>query len=169
MEKWYLLYCKPKQEFRAQQHLQNQGLTSFVPIIQRQKLKAGQRQQVTEPLFPRYLFLYVPDTELNLSTIRSTRGISDFVRFGQQLAIVPAGFIAELTSRQLLLQQQEDRLAVFTKGEQLLVSYGAFCGLEAVFDMADGEQRSMVLIDILNQPVKTSIDNNQLVRKNILL
>lgn len=169
MEKWYLLYCKPKQEFRAQQHLQNQGLTSFVPVIQCQKIKAGKKQPITEPLFPRYLFLYVPNTELNLSSIRSTRGVSDFVRFGGQLATVPAHFITELTSRQILLQRQTDRLAVFSQGDKLTVSNGTFAGLDAVFDMPDGELRSMVLINILGQPVKTSIGNEQLERKDTAL
>ena len=104
---WYLLYCKPKQELRAQQHLANQGFTSFVPQITLDKLRGGKWQQVTEPLFPRYLFLHISNAEqLNFRAIRATRGITDFVRFGSALATVPDQLVQQLTAEQWAQQVQ---------------------------------------------------------------
>ncbi|HSG52132.1 MAG TPA: transcription termination/antitermination NusG family protein, partial [Rheinheimera sp.] len=71
MYQWYLLYCKPRQESRAQQHLANQGFNSYVPQIKLQKLRANRWSDVTEPLFPRYLFLHLQnEQELNIRAIR---------------------------------------------------------------------------------------------------
>lgn len=159
---WYLLYCKPRQEQRAQQHLANQGFQSFVPLLTVNKLKAGKQVKVTEPMFPRYLFLQINSDQLNLSTIRSTRGVTDFVRFGQQLAQVPEALIKSLSQQQRLQQQQEDQNQPFKTGEPLTVLNGPFSGIAAVYQLADGDKRSFVLLNLLGQWVKTSIDNQQL-------
>lgn len=163
---WYLLYCKPKQELRAQQHLANQGFTSFVPHITLDKLRGAKWQRVTEPLFPRYLFLCITNAEqLNIRAIRATRGISDFVRFGSALATVPDQLIQQLTAEQISLKQQpaDGRLKT---GDAVNIIKGPFSGLNAVFDSADGEKRSLILVSMLGQWVSTSVDNQQLVPKN---
>lgn len=162
---WYLLYCKPRQELRAQQHLANQGFNSFLPQISLQKLRGNKWQQVTEPLFPRYLFLHIANAEqLNIRAIRATRGISDFVRFGNQLATAPNALVQLLTQQQINLMQQatDSRLK---KGDEINIVNGPFSGLQAVFDTADGDQRSIILINMLGQWVTTAVNNQQIVAK----
>ncbi len=165
MEVWHLLYCKPRQEARAQQHLANQGFSSFLPIITVNKLRAGKKVAVTEPLFPRYLFLHVPQQEVSLNTIRSTRGINDFVRFGSDIATVPSQLIVSLTSRQIILQRQQAAASLFEHGEPLEIISGPFCGLESVFEMEDGDSRSIVLIKLLGCWVKAELDNKLFISK----
>jgi transcriptional antiterminator RfaH len=46
---------------------------------------------------------------------------------------------------------------LFHKGERLLVSEGPFAGIEGIYQMTDGEQRVMVLINFLNKPVALSL------------
>jgi transcriptional antiterminator RfaH len=38
-----------------------------------------------------------------------------------------------------------------------VVTQGPFAGVEAIFEMADGEQRVMVLLNILSKQVRMSI------------
>lgn len=167
MDKWYLLYCKPKQELRAQQHLANQGFISYVPMITALRLRAGRKTVKTEPLFPRYLFLHVSaSVQINLSTVRSTRGITDFVRFGDTLATVPDAVIALLTQKQTILQQQQVLSDIYKKGEAVEILSGPFTGLDAVYEMGDGEQRSVVLINLLGQWAKTSLANQHIEKKS---
>jgi transcriptional antiterminator RfaH len=164
-QQWYLLYCKPKQELKAQQHLANQGLTSFVPQMTVEKLRAGKWQLINEPLFPRYLFLQILDPEqLNIRAIRATRGIVDFVRFGQSLARVPASLIQLLTEQQLL-QQQQPQTQRLHKGQPVSIASGPYSGLDAVFNSADGEKRSLILISLLGQWVEASIENAGILAK----
>lgn len=164
-QKWYLLYCKPKQELKAQQHLANQGLTSFVPQLKVEKLRAGKWQLISEPLFPRYLFLQIIDAEqLNIRAIRATRGIVDFVRFGQALARVPTELIITLTAQQIC--QQPVKTQRMNKGQPVSVTAGPYTGLEAIFDSADGEKRSVILLSLLGQWVEASIENTALQLKN---
>lgn len=162
---WYLLYCKPRQELRAQQHLANQGYNSFLPQISLQKLRGNKWQQVTEPLFPRYLFLHIGSVDqLNIRAIRATRGISDFVRFGSQLATAPNALVQLLTQQQIILKQQPEDCRL-KKGDAISIINGPFSGLQAVFDTADGDKRSIILISMLGQWVSAAVDNQQIVAK----
>ncbi|NRQ42237.1 transcription/translation regulatory transformer protein RfaH [Rheinheimera sp. YQF-2] len=165
-KQWYLLYCKPRQELRAQQQLANQGYGSFLPQITQQKLRGNKWLQSTEPMFPRYLFLHLPvGQELNISAIRATRGISDFVRFGAQLARVPAALIQLLTEQQIQLKQQPQDTSL-KKGDEISIVNGPFSGLQAVFSSADGDKRSSILISMLGQWVEAAVDNSQIAVKN---
>lgn len=160
MDSWYLLYSKSRQEQRAQQHLANQGFESFAPHILVKKLRAGKTVEVNEPLFPRYIFLKCPKA-LNLSTIRSTRGVAGLVRFGDKLASVPTSLVHQLIQQQIVLQQQTPTQP-FQPGDTLEILNGPFASLNAVFQQADGEQRSIILLNFLGQQLQLSFENKDL-------
>ena len=44
------------------------------------------------------------------------------------------------------------------QGDTVVITEGPFAGLEAAYQMADAEQRAMVLLHILSQPVPVKID-----------
>lgn len=160
MDSWYLLYSKSRQEQRAQQHLANQGFESFAPHILVKKLRAGKTVEINEPLFPRYIFLKCPKA-LNLSTIRSTRGVAGLVRFGDTLARVPSALVHNLLQQQIFLQQQTPTQP-FQPGDTLEILNGPFASLNAVFQQADGEQRSIILLNFLGQQLQLSFENKDL-------
>ena len=160
MDSWYLLYSKSRQEQRAQQHLANQGFESFAPHILVKKLRAGKTVEINEPLFPRYIFLKCPKA-LNLSTIRSTRGVAGLVRFGDTLARVPSALVHHLLQQQIVLQQQTPTQP-FQPGDTLEILNGPFASLNAVFQQADGEQRSIILLNFLGQQLQLSFENKDL-------
>lgn len=161
MDNWYLVYCKPREEFRAQQHLANLGFVSYLPLLTKSKLKAGQTLTVQEPLFPRYLFLQAT-SEMNLAVVKNTRGVTDFVRFGGKIATIPAGLITQLTEQQIKLQQLERDKHTYQPGESIQILQGPYQGLAAVYQMADGAGRSLVLIQLLNNTVPLSLQNDEL-------
>ena len=89
MESWYLLYCKRGQLLRAKEHLERQAVHCLSPMIAMEKIVRGKRTTVEEPLFPNYLFIEFDPEDIHTTTISATRGVSHFVRFGAQPAIVP--------------------------------------------------------------------------------
>ena len=73
---WYLLKTKVREELRAQEHLENQNFEVYCPII-KEKGKSS-------PLFAGYLFIRLDIKDLpSYHKIRSTRGVSGFVRFNR--------------------------------------------------------------------------------------
>lgn len=157
MINWYLIHTKPRQEKRALLNLQQQGYECYLPVIASEKLTRGALSIVDEPLFPRYLFILLDHGESakSWSPIRSTKGVNRLVSFGVEPAKVDAGLVDMLRINEEIIHAQPQRL--FSAGDRVLVTEGAFAGIEAVYQMADGERRAMVLIELLSRPVKMSV------------
>lgn len=156
MQSWYLLYCKRGQLLRAKEHLERQAVNCLTPMITLEKMVRGKRTAVSEPLFPNYLFVEFDPESIHTTTVHSTRGVSHFVRFGAQPATVPEKVIDEL-----IHFQAEDITDPETPhpGDSVVITEGAFEGLEAIFAEPDGEARSMLLLNLLNKQVRQSVRN----------
>ena len=46
---------------------------------------------------------------------------------------------------------------LFSQGDKVVITEGPFAGLEAAYQMTDADQRAMVLLHILSQPVSVQI------------
>ncbi|MCG6316076.1 transcription/translation regulatory transformer protein RfaH [Vibrio vulnificus] len=167
MKKWYLLYCKRGEQIRAKQHLENQGVECFYPTIEVEKILRGKRQTKSEPLFPSYIFVRF-DFEIGptFTTVRSTRGVVDFVKFGTQPKELQGDLIYELK----LLEQEGHQSALQgsnlpKQGDSIKVKSGQFAGIEAIFQEQDGETRSIMLVKMISQTVPVSIENSDLELK----
>ncbi len=162
MKRWYLLYCKRGEQNRAKAHLENQGVECYYPEVSVEKIVRGKRQTVQEPLFPSYMFVRFDfEDGPSFTTVRSTRGVTDFIRFGSQPKELQGDLIYDL--KQMDVNEQSEAMSSTPKkGQVLKVTGGQFSGIEAIYQEADGERRSMMLIQLINQPVIMSIDNKDL-------
>jgi len=160
---WYLIHTKPRLEQCALENLQNQGFECFLPQIRAEKLRRGKLVEVDEPLFPRYFFIQLSTGQHAQSwqPIRSTKGVSRLVTFGQEPAKVGDELVALIRTQCAATDVQQRH---FTPGETVQIADGAFAGLEAIYQMSDGEQRVMVLLNIMSKPVKISLEPTE-VRK----
>jgi len=161
MRHWFLIHTKIRQENVALENLELQGYECFLPQINAEKLRNGTLQVVREPLFPRYLFIRL-GTDLasqSWSPIRSTLGVSRLVTFGQ----APAKIEEDLVSA---IRTQTDTAAIqarhFNEGEAVVVTEGPFAGLGAIYQMASGEGRVMVLLNLMSKQVKMTLGPSSL-------
>ena len=75
---WYLVKTKPRMEEIAEINLKNQSIEYFLP-----RFTCGKREG--KVIFPGYIFIR-PKPEDTFQSIRSTREVSDFVRFEMAFA-----------------------------------------------------------------------------------
>lgn len=54
---WYLIFTKPRQEYRALENLQYQGFECYLPLLLSETVVSGVMALEHQPLFPRYLFI----------------------------------------------------------------------------------------------------------------
>lgn len=166
---WYLLHTKPKQETRAKEHLENQGVECFLPQVEMEKIVRGKRKMVLEVLFPNYIFAYLDGQSIAWSSVRSTRGVRDFVKFGLQLARVPDVIVASLQQR---VEGGDWSLSsdfnnpTPQKGDSVSILEGAFKDLKGVFQRAQGEERSIILLTILNKTTEIEVDNRAVIKND---
>ncbi|HHF0483015.1 TPA: transcription/translation regulatory transformer protein RfaH [Vibrio antiquarius] len=163
MKRWYLLYCKRGEQVRAKQHLENQGVECFYPTVEAEKILRGKRQKVEEPLFPCYVFAYFDyEQGPNFTSVRSTRGVVDFVRFGAQPKEVQGDLVFELMQLEKCCNENAASECMPKPGDQIRVKSGQFAGIDAIFQEQDGEKRSIMLVQMITKRVPVSIDNSDL-------
>ncbi len=151
MENWYLLRCKPRQDRYAAKLLENQEHKVYCPLIWVNKSKTLKLQNILEPLFPGYLFIRLDAQKVNWTAIRSTRGIRDFVRFGQEIAIVQNYIIKEIKDRIENTQISPKKRLDLSPGDTVRVTEGCFEGLQAIYQYRSGKDRVMVLINFMGR------------------
>jgi transcriptional antiterminator RfaH len=143
---WYLLQCKSRQDARAHENLTRQGFEFFNPSIKVQTLKRGSIQQKTQPLFPGYIFVRVK-AEDNWTALRSTRGVTRIVAFCGKPCRVSDDIIVHL--RDHGAKAKETR--ALNPGDRIHIKVGPYAELDAVFMSMDGEERVMLLLNVLNR------------------
>lgn len=174
---WYLVHTKARQEDTAVTNLERQNYRCYMPMMHLEKIRRGKSVVVEEPMFPNYVFVQLENNENSGSDkgdgigsgsskcqswtpIRSTLGVRDLVRFGGQFPKVDPDLITALLEREQL--QQTKPQALFAAGDKVIVTEGAFAGLEAIYQTADAECRSMILLNLLNKPVQLRIEPGRL-------
>lgn len=143
---WYLLQTKPRQDARAEMHLLQQDYICFRPQWRVQHVKAGKIHEVSESLFPGYLFIFLQDNQ-NWSSVRSTRGVKGVVRFGEYALPVPEVIVESIKNRVLGVQVR----GLFEKGERVMISDGPFSGLNAIFQSVNGDERVTLLVNLIHR------------------
>ncbi|MGP5307771.1 transcription/translation regulatory transformer protein RfaH [Halomonas sp. KG2] len=157
---WYVIQCKGGESFRAAEHLTNQGYEVFHPVLNAKRKRQGKLTLVTEPLFPYYLFIRLDQTISNWRPIRSTRGVLRLLTFGNTPIAVPNALVDTLRAQP---HHQEGSHSYFCAGEKVTITDGPFKDLEAVFKRCKGEERAIVLLNVLQRPqdVEISVDSLQ--------
>ena len=147
---WYLVQCKSRQDERAEENLTRQGYECARPVCRRERIVRGKRITSQESLFPGYLFIYLPDS-VNWAPLRSTRGVNRVVSFGGK----PLAVNQELVTR--LQNRIEDIKPAFVAGERVRILEGGLGALDAIFMSADGEERVILLINLLHRQQTVSM------------
>jgi len=159
MESWYLLFCKSKQELRAQTNLQNQGFEVFFPEHKIERIVKGRRTIRTSPLFPSYLFIKLDSQNCNFSAVKNTRGVSGFVAYSHKFQIVPEQLIAQLKS---MSDMSEVTSSLPKAGDVVYLNTESFKNVQAIYQESDGDMRSILLVNLLNKQVTVSVDNKEI-------
>ena len=155
---WYLIQTKPRQEARAEEHLQRQQFECFRPLKAQPAEPRKSRRVVDEELFPGYLFI-----RLNINDswypIRSTRGVCRIVAFGGLPCPVSETLIEQIRQR----VEAPPIAASFSQGETVLVRTGS-SDLQAIFLCDDGEERAVILLNLLQREQRVSLPRSSITR-----
>ena len=166
--KWFLVYTKAQEEQRAKKNLENQGFEIFLPVIA--FVKSNQSKAIThKAMFPRYLFVKINPEIDKWTRIKSTRGVSHLVVFGQRHAEIPNQVIEYLKSgadeNQVFTQKIKKQ--EFEKGDKLVVEKGIFKNKEATFLSKRSKERVRILLKFVNHLVTAEIPASDVGHKEI--
>jgi transcriptional antiterminator RfaH len=157
---WYLIQSKPRLESIALKNLNNQGYQCYLPMIKVEGVIQNKIEVKRLPLFPRYLFIKLDDefSSKSWTPIRSTKGVSNLVKFGDTLAKIPDGLVEIIKAREFQEESQVEPL--FKKGQNLKILEGPFAGFDSIYQGADAEMRIIVLLEFMRKPVIAHLNLN---------
>ena len=159
---WYLITTKPHKDAYAETQLLNQGYDVYRPQAKHLKLNRGKKIEVIGSLFPRYIFISMQEGIDDWGPIRSTLGVQGVVKFGLKPAKISSAVIDEIRSREDDLCNKAIDLDRFQSGQSVRIDKGPFSGLEAVFANYSGEQRVIILLDLLGKQTSLSLNANNI-------
>lgn len=162
MEAWYAVHTKARQEQLALANLERQHFLGFLPLIRLPRHRRDAWVEVTEPLFPGYLFLRLDPRRDDTAPIRSTRGVIGMVRFGGTMRPVPQALIQGLREIQTDPEGAIRREQLFQAGGRVAIVSGPLAGLEAIFLASTGQQRVRLLLCLLGRETTITIPRDHL-------
>jgi len=160
MKAWYAVQVRVGREAEAAEGLVRQGMKVWLPCIEREVRHARSVKQKRQSLFPGYVFLHLSEQECCWTSIRSTRGVIGAVHFGLFYPVVPQELIEAL-------MENHDESAIpdvdaIRQGQVVRVCEGAMQGLRGRVLFVSGQERVIVLLNMLSQQVKTTVPTHLL-------
>ena len=158
---WFVAMSKPRGEKIACQQLVNQEFDVYLPMCPRTVRRQGRYFIELSTMFPRYLFVRPSHAEQSISSIRSTVGVQQLVRFGAEVAQAKASLVADIKVMEARLLDGP-RCLPFKAGDEVEITEGPFAGITAkVFSCA--ESRVMLLFQLLGSMRKLEFSPDQVV------
>ena len=163
---WNPVYTKPRQEHIARENLERQSFEAYLPLMQVSRKRRGRWIDTIEPMFSRYLFIRLEPGTTSVASVRSTRGVTGLVRFGNTLVPVPEGFMS------VLLQTADAETGVHTpepnllqEGDTVVLTDGPLANLEGIYKTADGDARAIILLNMLGAETEVVVPLEQVWRQ----
>ena len=163
MPHWYVIHTKPRQESQALENLERQGYTTYCPQITLSKRRRNAWHTVSEPLFPRYLFIQLTEGEDDFGPIRSTLGVSNMLRLGGKPAIIGNDIIETLQQQERDSAEVPDAELPVKPGDRVRVMDGPFAGLEGIFLNNSKDARVVILMELLGRENRVSVDRDSII------
>ncbi len=159
---WFLAYTKPRMESVAQINLQQQAFEVYLPLYKKFKKTETGSVSVFEPMFPRYIFFRPSRPSQSITTVRSTKGVNNVVRFGFEPAVLPDTLLQ--TIRQL--EHSRNQLSVqdaspYKAGQRVRLKHNALNNMQGLVHSV-GSQRVAVLLEIMGRPTVVQVEHHQL-------
>ncbi len=158
MTLWYAVHTHSRSEEKALAHLARQGFSAYLPQFLKRRSHARRRDWVPAPLFARYLFVALDLGRERWRAVRSTVGVCDLVRAGHRPLPIPDGVVEEIQNR-----EDENGFVVlgpaspFHKGAAVRITEGALADIFGLFECENGEERVIVLLDLLGRQVRARV------------
>ena len=95
---WYVVQTKPRNEQRAQYHLEREGIETLNPLMEAYSSKKGRSLRTLNPLFPNYIFARFI-LERDYPKVRWARGVNKVLGRGREAMPVSDVVVKEIKNR----------------------------------------------------------------------
>jgi len=159
--RWFLAYTKPRFESVAQVNLQQQGFEVYLPLYKNSKNRSRLCQRVRAHVSALYFFRPSRPSQ-SITTVRSTKGVNNLVRFGFEPAVLPDNVLQLIRE----LEQSRNQVSVqdaspFKAGQSVRLKHNALNNMQGLVQSV-GAKRVDVLLEIMGRPTVVQVEHHQL-------
>lgn len=160
--KWYAVRTRARNEKAISERLQQQGLTTFLPLVSEVRRWSDREKKVELPLFSCYVFvrLEVSNNEERMRVYR-TNGVFEIVSMRGQAIPIPEEQIDSL--RTVLTQEVAWSAHSFLKvGQRVRIRGGALDGVEGVLLSNTGDRALVISVDAIQRSLAVRVEGYDL-------
>lgn len=153
---WYAIHTRSRHEKHVISQLQNQGITSLLPLAAQVRLWSDRRKLVELPLFPGYVFVRVcPSIEMRAQVL-CTYGVVGFVGAGGKGIPIPDRQIEAIKT--LLSNNIPCVNYPFLKiGQRVRIRGGCLDGIEGVLVGCKVDRSLVISVEVLHRSLALRI------------
>ncbi len=164
--KWFICYCKSRAEKKIYNHLQQLGLTSYLPLKTVVRQWSDRKKKVKTPMFPGYIFIQTSKKEL--SFICSLPNIVGPVKIGKEWGVLSQKSLDDIMQIEKSGYVIDESEVSFSGGEIVDITFGPLNGLKGMILHELGNHLLVVEINELASSVKVQIPKSY-IQKNVEL
>jgi transcription termination/antitermination protein NusG len=156
--RWYAIHTRAQHEKSVTWHLQNQGITAYLPLVSEVHRWSDRQKVVQMPLFSCYVFLHVPLVAEIWAKVMRMNSVLRFVGTGSEAVPIPNH---QIESMQMLLSSKVPyALHPFLKvGQRVRVRGGSLDGIEGILRSRNGNHNLVISIEPLQRSLAICIDD----------
>lgn len=157
-ENWYAVQTRARNEKVIAERLQEQGLTTFLPLVTEIRTWSDRKKKVELPLFSCYVFvkLVFGNSEARMRVYR-TNGVFGIVSMRGEAIPIPEEQIEAL--RTVVTQKISWSVHPFLKiGQRVRIRGGSLEGVEGVLLSRDGDRTLIISVDAIQRSLAVRVE-----------
>jgi transcriptional antiterminator RfaH len=162
MAVWLVANTHPQRETLATANLRNQGYEVYAPVLRKQTRHARRVRETLVPLFPGYIFVRWDVPAMQWRPILSTVGVRSIVRSGDRPSQLYDAVVRALKARERegIISRSASPREI---GHKVQIGRGPFEGIVGEIIALCERERLVVLMNLLNRPIKVTVSEDQLL------
>lgn len=154
---WYAVQTRARHEKRVVQRLQEQGLTTFLPVVNEVHRWSDRKKTVELPLFGCYVFVRVAEMREDRLRVCNVEGVFRIVGGKGEGVPIPdeqIEAVRSITTQQLAWSEHP-----FLKiGQRIRIRSGALAGVEGILTARNGDRTLVVSVDAIQRSLAVRIE-----------
>ena len=155
---WYAIHTRSQHEKSVVSQLENQEITTYLPLVSEVHRWTDRRKVVQLPLFPCYAFVQIPPVpEFQVKVLR-TAGVLRLVGSNREGSSIPE---SQMTSiRALLASSASYTLCPFLQvGQRVRIRGGALEGIQGILVGRNGDRTLVISVEPIQRSISVRIDD----------
>ena len=158
--RWYAIHTRSQHEKSVTAQLQNQGITTFLPLVTELHRWSDRRKLVQLPLFSCYTFLFMPFVPELWAKVLRVNGVLSFVGVRGQGVPIPEKQMDSI--RTLLASNASYTLCPFLKvGQHVRVRGGVLDGIEGILISRNGDRTLVISVEPIQRSLAVQLGDYQ--------